>query len=185
MKQSKQYELMKNGDSYHFDEYLFSLQKKASRLVKRVNALPFGNPFRERIFKKLFGRFGEGNVIKDNFVCNFGSNIYIGDRCYFNHGVTILDSYEVEIGNNVFLAPGVIISAVTHPLDAEKRRELIIKKVKIEDDVWIGSGAIILPGVTLHKGAVIAAGSVVNSDVEAYTVVGGTPAKFIKKIEKE
>ena len=154
-------------------------------MVKRVNSLPFGNPFREIIFKRLFAKYGEGNVIKDNFVCNFGSNISIGDRCFINHGVTILDSYEVEIGNNVFLAPNVVISAVTHPLDASRRRELVIKKVTIEDDVWVGTGAIIRPGVTLHKGAVVAAGAVVTGDVEAYTVVGGTPAKFIKNIEKE
>ncbi len=186
MKQhSNQYELMKKGESYYFDDYLFSLQKKASRLIKRVNALPFGNPIRDRIFRKLFRKYGTNNVIKDNFVCNFGSNISIGDRCFINHGVTILDSYEVEIGNNVFMAPSVVVSAVTHPLNAEKRRELIIKKVTIEDDVWIGTGAIILPGVTLHKGAVVGAGAVVAEDVDAYTVVGGVPAKFIKKIDKE
>lgn len=186
MKQhSTQYELMKKGESYHFDEYLFSLQKKASRMVKRVNSLPFGNRMRKKIFKKLFKSYGENNVIKDNFVCNFGSNISIGNRCYINHGVTILDSYEVEIGNNVFLAPNVVISAVTHPLEAERRRELIIKKVTIEDDVWIGTGAVILPGVTIHRGAVIGAGAVVTKDVDAYTVVGGVPAKFIKDIKKE
>lgn len=183
--QSKQYELMKNGESYHFDDYLFDLQKKASRLIKRVNALPFGNPLRDRIFAKLFAKYGRDNVIKDNFICNFGSNISMGDRCFINHGVTILDSYEVEIGNNVFMAPNVVISAVTHPLDSTKRRDLIIKKVTIEDDVWIGTGAIILPGVTLHRGAVIGAGAVVTEDVPEYTVVGGIPAKFIKNIEKE
>lgn len=186
MKQhSKQYELMKKGESYHFDDYLFSLQRKASRIIKKVNALPFGNPIRDRLFKRLFRRYGRGNVIKDNFVCNFGLNISMGDRCFINHGVTVLDSYEVEIGNNVFMAPNVVVTAVTHPLTAEDRRELIVKKVTIEDDVWIGAGAIILPGVTLHKGAVVAAGAVVTKDVDAYTVVGGIPAKFIKNIEKE
>lgn len=183
--QSEQYELMKSGKSYHFDDYLFGMQKKASRLVKKINALPFGDRRRDRLFSRLFARYGEGNVIKDNFICNFGSNISIGNNCYINHGVTILDSYEVEIGNNVFFAPGVIVTAVTHPLQAEKRRELIIKKVTIEDDAWIGAGAVIFPGVTIHRGAVIAAGAIVNRDVDAFTVVGGTPAKFIKKIEKE
>ena len=70
-------------------------------------------------------------------------------------------------------------------MEAERRRELIIKKVTIEDDVWIGTGAVILPGVTLHRGAVIGAGAVVTKDVDAYTVVGGVPAKFIKDIKKE
>lgn len=182
-KQSKQYELMKNGEPYHFDEYLFSLQKKASRMIKQVNKLPFGNPRRDKIFAKLFGKYGDRNVIKDNFICNFGSNISIGNGCYINHGVTILDSYEVELGNNVFIAPHVVISAVTHPQDATKRRELIIKKVTIEDDVWIGASAVIMPGVTLHKGAIIGAGAVVTKDVDEYTVVAGIPANPIKKIQ--
>ena len=152
-------------------------------MIKQVNKLPFGNPRRDKIFAKLFGKYGEKNVIKDNFVCNFGSNISIGNGCFINHGVTILDSYEVEIGNNVFIAPGVIISAVTHTLDASKRRELIIKKVTIEDDVWIGANAVVMPGVTLHKGAVIGAGAVVTKDVDEYTVVAGIPANPIKKIQ--
>ena len=176
---------MKKGESYHFDEYLFSLQKKASRMIKRVNSLPFGNPFRERIFKKLFKNYGENNVIKDNFVCNFGSNISIGDNCYFNHGVTILDSFEVEIGNNVFLAPNVVISAVTHPLVAEKRRELIIKKVTIEDDVWIGTGAVILPGVRIGDNSVIGAGSIVTKDIPSDVVAVGNPCKVLRDISEK
>ena len=77
----------------------------------------------------------------------------------------------------------MVISAVTHPQDAAKRRELIIKKVTIEDDVWIGASAVIMPGVTLHKGAIIGAGAVVTKDVDEYTVVAGVPAKPIKKLQ--
>ena len=184
-KHSEQFLLMKNGQSYHFDNYLYALQKKASRKIKIINNLPFGNHLREWLFKSLFEKYGNNNVIKDNFVCNFGLNISIGDNCFINHGVTILDSYRVEVGNNVFIAPEVVISAVTHPLHASNRRELIVKKITICDDAWIGTGAIILPGVTIHKGAVIAAGSVVTKDVDPYTVVGGIPAKFIKNIDEE
>ena len=123
--------------------------------------------------------------IKEGLRCNYGFNISIGDNCFFNYGLTILDSYKVEIGSNVFIAPNVIISPVTHPLQAENRRNLIGGKIVIEDDVWIGAGAVILPGVRLARGAVVAAGAVVKSDVREYEVVGGIPAKHIKNVNRE
>lgn len=181
-KTSEQYELMEKGEPYRFDDFLFSLQRKCARKLARVNRIPFGSPVRDRILSRLFGSIGEGNVIKGNFLCNFGFNITMGDGCYINHGVIILDSFPVVLGNNVFLAPGVIISAVTHPLLAKDRRQLLGKTTVLEDDVWVGAGAVILPGVTVHKGAVIGAGAVVTSDVPENTVVAGVPAKEIRKI---
>ncbi len=181
--ESTQYALMQEGKTYHFDEYLYEAQHECSKLLTKINASAYDANSREQGFKKLFAEYGEGNVIKDMFLCNFGFNISIGNNCYINHRVTILDSYKVKIGNNVFIAPGVVISAVTHPLEAEKRRELIIEQITIEDDVWIGANAVILPGVTLGKGCVVGANAVVKKDVPPYTVVGGVPAKFIKKIQ--
>lgn len=134
------------------------------------------------MFNKPFGDIRTNNIIKEGFHCNYGFNIHIGSNNYINFDVTILDSYEVYIGNNVFIAPKVLISPVTHPLLAKDRRNLIINAIHIEDDVWIGAGAIILPGVTIHRGAIIGAGAVVNKDVEENTVVVGVPAKVTKKI---
>lgn len=180
---SEQYCLMKEGKSFRVDEFLYGKQAECSKLLVKINSLPFGNSRRGKLLKKLLGHFGINSVIKEALTCNYGFNISIGNSCYINHDVTILDSFEVSIGNNVFIAPKVVISPVTHPLEAKDRRNLTGKKVVIEDDVWICAGAVILPGVTIHKGAVIAAGAVVKKDVEANTVVGGIPAKFIKKIK--
>ncbi len=180
---SEQYRLMKEGKSFRVDGFLSGKQTECSKLLVRINSLHFGSLRREKLLKKLFAHFGDNSVIKESLTCNYGFNISIGDNCYINHDVTILDSFEVYIGNNVFIAPKVVISPVTHPIEAKDRRNLIGKKITVEDDVWIGAGAVILPGVTIHKGAVIAAGAVVKKDVEANTVVGGIPARFIKTIK--
>lgn len=184
-KTSQQYELMMKGESYSFDDYLYSLQKKAAETLCKINSLPFGNEEREGLLRSLFAKCGDNNVIKDGFRCNFGFNITLGSDCYINYDVKLLDSYKIEIGNRVLIAPGAVICPVTHHNEVKDRKKLIIKKVTIEDDVWIGANVVVMPGVTIHKGAIVAAGSCVNKDVEAYTVVGGLPAHFIKSVEKE
>lgn len=180
---SEQYILMQSGKSFKFDDFLYNKQNKCAKMLSKVNRLPFGNKKRDVIFKKLFSSFGDNNVIKEGLRCNFGFNISIGSNCYFNYNVTVLDSFEVQIGNNVFVGPNVVISAVTHPLKASDRRNLQGGKTIIEDDVWIGAGAVILSKVIIHKGAVIGAGAVVTKDVPANTVVAGVPAKVIKDIQ--
>lgn len=183
MKISEQYNLMKTGKSYYFDDFLYDKQKKCAKSLLKINTLPFGNKKREKLLKSLFAKLGNKSIIKEGLRCNFGFNISIGENCYLNYGITILDSFEVEIGNNVFIAPNVIISAVTHPLEAENRRNLEGGKIIIEDDVWIGAGAIIFPEVKIGKGAVVGAGSIVTKDIPPKTVVAGIPAKEIKKIK--
>lgn len=180
---SKQYELMKKGESYFIDEFLFKKQRNCSRKISKINKLYFGNSKRNKLLKSLLSEIGDNTVIKEGFKCNYGFNITIGSGCYINYDVVMLDSYEIYVGNNVFIAPKVVVSPVTHPITAKERRNLTGGKIVIEDNVWIGAGAIILPGVTIHEGAVIGAGAVVKSDVEKDCVVAGSPAKFIKKVD--
>lgn len=182
MSKSLQYDLMKDGKQYVFDDYLYKLQKKCFRKLRIINFLPFSSRIRDNILKHFFGSYGNKNVLKNNFTCNFGFNIFIGEGCYINHNVTILDSYEVVIGNNVFIAPNVVISAVTHPNNYSERRSLLIKKVIIEDDVWIGANSVILPGAHIHKGAVIGANSLVKGEVKSNCIYGGVPSKLIKQL---
>ena len=183
--QNENFNAMKNEESYSFDSFLYHEQAKCEKLLLKINTLPFTSKRRYRIMKRLFASFGEQNVVKAGFRCNFGFNISIGSNCYFNHNVTILDSYEVEIGNNVLISSNVVISPVDHFLSAKERKILHGKKIVIEDNVWIGANSVILPGVTIHKNSVIGACSVVKSDVPPNTVVGGIPAKFIKNIDNE
>ena len=171
---------------YDKDKYYIKAQKSCSKLLKKIDKLYFyQNKKRNKLFKKLFKEYGENNTIKEGFVCNLGSNIKIGNGCFFNFNTTILDAYSVEIGNNVFIAPNVIISPVEHSVIAKERRKNRGGKIVIEDDVWIGAGAIILPNVTLHKGCVIGASSIVKTDVEANTIYAGAPAKYIKTIDND
>lgn len=180
---SEQYDRMRAGDSFVFDEYLYSLQRQCSETMLQINSLPFGDKKRDELFCNLFEKYGKNNIIKEGFRCNFGINITMGDNCYINYNVVFLDSGLIKLGNNVFIGPGTVVSAVTHPIEARMRRNLQINKIEIGDDVWIGANVVILPGVTIGNRAVIGAGSVVKRDIPPDTVYAGTLAHFIRSID--
>lgn len=137
-----------------------------------------------KILQSLVGAYA-GAWIEPDFYCDYGYNIYLGKNFYANHGVVILDTAAVTFGDDVMLAPGVLISTASHPLDPIKRKKGLetALPITIGNNVWIGMGAKILDGVTIGDNAVIAAGSVVNRNVAENIVVGGVPAKIIKAIE--
>ncbi len=139
---------------------------------------------RRSILNVLFGSGGDSVWLEPTFRCDYGTNIYLGEKVYFNFDCVILDVCEVRIGDFVFVAPGVHIYTATHPLEAELRRtQEFGKPVTIGSDVWIGGKAVICPGVTIGDRSVIGAGSVVTKDVPAGVVVAGNPAKVIRKVE--
>ncbi|OYX43666.1 MAG: maltose acetyltransferase [Rhodobacterales bacterium 32-67-9] len=117
--------------------------------------------------------------IEAPFHCSYGINLTLGDRVYLNAGCVVLDSAPVRIGAGSMLGPGVHIYCADHHRDAEKRRAGIERAlpVTVGADVWIGGGAILLPGVTVGDGAIIAAGAVVSRDVAAGSRVAGIPAR--------
>ena len=141
---------------------------------------------RQQQIKALFGK-SENPHVESPFYCDYGFNITTGNNFYANHGVTILDGAPVSFGDNVFLAPGVLISTATHPIDPVERASGIESALSITvgNDVWIGMGAKILPGVTIGNNVVVAAGAVVNKDVADNCVVAGVPAKVVKTITKK
>lgn len=128
---------------------------------------------------------GENTYISKD--CYFGSpkNIIIGENCSINNQCWIIGSGGIEIKNNVLIAPRVAFFTSNHNYQEKtvliREQGYTFKKIIIEDDVWIGYGATILSGVTLHEGSVVAAGAVVVKDVPPYTIVGGVPAKEISK----
>jgi maltose O-acetyltransferase len=139
---------------------------------------------RQEILKQWLGRIGEKIEIEPPFYCDYGTNIFIGNNFYANFGCVILDCNTVEIGDNVLLAPYVQIYTAHHPVNPELRltgRELA-SPIKIGNNVWVGGGAIICPGVTIGDNTTIGAGSVVVKDIPSNAIAVGNPCKVIREI---
>ena len=119
------------------------------------------------------------------FYTDFGKNITIGKNVFINSGCHFQDQGGIEIGDGTLIGHNVVLATINHDLSPSMKRKNHYAPIKIGNNVWIGSNATILQGVTIGEWAVIAAGAVVTKDVEPYTVVGGVPAKFIKKVKTE
>ena len=160
-------------------------RERASALLARYNRTSPGDAARTEIIEELFARVGPGTVIEPPFHCDYGSNISVGERFYANVGCVFLDCAPVTIGDRVQLGPYVQLLAVSHPLDRALRATGLEygEPIAIGDDVWLGGGAIVLPGVTIGEGAVVGAGSVVTRDVAAEIVVAGNPARPLRTAE--
>jgi len=137
------------------------------------------------LLQRLLARVGQGAIVEPPFYCTYGKNTTLGDHAYLNFLCTILDNNEVRIGSHAMIGPGVQIYTAAHPLRADDRNEgwEVAKPVAIEDNVWVGGSAILLPGVTIGRNAVVGAGAVVTRSVPPDTVVAGNPARIIRRIE--
>ena len=133
---------------------------------------------------QLLGAMGEGCWIEPPLYVNRGSRITLGDHVYANTGLTVIDDTFVTIGSHVMLGPRVTISAASHPVDPELRRQAYQYDlpVVLEENVWVGAGATILPGVTIGKNSVIGAGSVVDRDIPPDVVAAGVPCRVLREI---
>lgn len=161
------------------DPELTAARVRAKKLCRELNqCTPEAFKAAQQIARQLFAKV-QGCYLEPDFYCDYGFNIELGARFYANHHCVMLDAAPIWIGDDVMLGPAVQIYTVTHPLDAALRQSGIeqAKPIQIGHRVWIGGGAIILPGVTIGEDAVIAAGSVVTKDVPAGTVVKGNPAR--------
>jgi len=138
---------------------------------------------RRRILEELFGTGGDSVWMQPPFYCDYGSNIYLGARVFFNFNCVVLDVCEVRIGDYTLFGPGVQILTPLHPLDAaSRRRHELGKPVDIGSDVWVGGGALILAGVHIGSRAVIGAGSVVTRDIPEAVFAAGNPCRVIKDL---
>jgi maltose O-acetyltransferase len=141
---------------------------------------------RQRLLAELFGQQTDAWV-QPPFFCDYGTNIVLGSKVFFNFNCVVLDCAKVTIGNNVLFAPAVQIYTATHPISAAERRKWLesAKPITIGSDVWVGGGAIICPGVTIGDRAVIGAGSVVTRDIPCDVIVAGNPARIIRELPPE
>lgn len=153
----------------------------AQAWMVRYNAsLGLSDESRRALLRGRLAGVGDGVIIRPPFYCDFGFNIRVGRNAFMNYNCVILDIVSVTIGERTQIGPGVQIYAADHPREAETRASGIEfgRPVCIGSDVWIGGGAIILPGVSIGDGAVIGAGSVVTRDVAAGATAVGNPARI-------
>ncbi|SCU92307.1 LADA_0F15742g1_1 [Lachancea dasiensis] len=166
------------------EEYAFLRQEAKSKLYDYNNLHPKEEKLREKAIRDLFGSCGSNFWIEQPFYCDYGSNIHIGDNVYSNHNLVILDVAEVRLGNNVIMGPNVGLYTAGHPLDSERRLkgDEFALPIYIEDNVWIGGGVTVVPGVTIGKDSVIAAGSVVVKNIPSGVVAAGNPCRVLREI---
>lgn len=158
---------------------------RAQELTLKYNQIVSNNlTERYEILKELLGSVHPDVIIESNFHCDNGKNIFIGKNFFGNFNLTILDVDRVTIGDNVLIATNVQLITVTHPLDAKERNtwKLITAPIAIGNNVWLGAGVIVLPGVTIGDNSVIGAGSIVTKDIPANTLAFGAPCREIRKI---
>ncbi len=154
-------------------------------LLKRLNdSSPFEADIRHNIVRSLIPHQGQNLWIEPPFFCDYGTNINVGDRVFFNFNCVLLDVMQISIGNDVLFGPAVQIYTATHPMNSQERADGLefAKPITIGSNVWIGGGAIICPGVTVGDRAVIGAGSVVTRDIPADVVAAGNPCKTIRPL---
>jgi len=178
-------EKMLAGELYDAcDPELTEERKIARELIRLYNASTESDD-REGILRRLLGHIGEGVIIEPPFYCDYGTYIHLGNRVYMNFGCVILDCNEVRIGDNVMFGPYVQIYAAHHPIKASERiRGLeLAHPIRIGNNVWLGGGTIVLPGVTIGDDTTIGAGSVVTKDIPPGVVAAGNPCRVIREIK--
>lgn len=182
-------EKMLAGEMYDpLDEQLSEERLQARLLIKKLNET--GEDMVEKrtaILKALLPHAHKSTWIQPPFYCDYGSNIILGKKVFFNFNCIILDVMKVEIGSRSMFGPNVQIYTATHPLNHLERSSGLeyAKPVSIGEDVWIGGSAVICPGVNIGDRVVIGAGSVVTKDIPSNVFAAGNPCKVIKELEQE
>ena len=180
-------EKMLAGELYDpFDPELVAARVRARDLCQDLNATRESDETgRRRILRELFGKGGDTAWMQPPFYCDYGTNIELGERVFFNFDCVVLDVCRVTIGDYTLFGPAVQILTPLHPFDAElRRREEYGRPIEIGSDVWVGGGALILPGVRIGSRSVIGAGSVVTRDVPDGVFAAGNPCRVIREIRE-
>lgn len=172
---------MVSGKEYFINDVeLKKIRNKTRHKVSYYNSLSTEDEDRRRIaLKSIFLSVGDSVHIENGLNVDYGINTCIGENVFINFNFICLDCAKVIIGNNVFIGPGVQVYTALHPLDPEMRRMHIGQAfpVVINNNVWIGGGSILLPGVIIGEGATIGAGSVVTRSIPANSIAYGNPCR--------
>jgi maltose O-acetyltransferase len=179
-------ERMLAGDPYIADDPELAEGSFAARdLMGAYNATSARQaPLRRALLEQLLGAVGEGTELRSPVYVDYGSNIRIGARCFANYGLVALDVAAITIGDDVQIGPNVQLLTPTHPLEAEPRRQKweAAEPITIGDNVWLGGGVIVCPGVTIGADTVVGAGAVVTRDLPAGVLALGNPARVVRQL---
>lgn len=169
------------ADDSIMNEQVLCLEKQYDYNATR----PLEGEKRERLLKEMFAEFGQGSYIEPPLHSNWGGkNTHFGKFVYANFNLTLVDDAQIYVGDYTMIGPNVVIATASHPIDPELRQRVTQYNldVHIGKNVWIGAGALILPGVTIGDNSVIGAGSVVNKDIPANVVAVGNPCRVLREI---
>ena len=177
------------GDLYIADDpELFEAGTAALELMAEYNATgPRQEAERRALLQRMLGSIGEGTVIRPPFYIDYGKHISIGARCFANFGLVALDVAPITIGDDAQIGPNVQLLTPLHPVDPGPRRDKweAAQPITIGHNVWLGGGAIVLPGVSIGDNTVVGAGAVVPRDLPANVVAVGNPARVVRKIDPQ
>lgn len=183
-------EKMERGMWYdaNFDEELLELRTKCKDLCAEYNRLmPSQTERQAEILRQLLADAPDGSVITAPFWCDYGFHIHLGEQFYSNHNCVMLDAAEIRFGKYVFVGPNCGFYTSGHPMNIAQRNagQEDAKPIAVGDNVWIGGGVSVLPGVTIGSNTVIGAGSVVNRDIPAGVLAAGNPCRVIRTLTEE
>lgn len=181
-------EKMLSGELYNaLDPQLSEERVKARLLLKELNDSREDElEKRETILKQLLPNSGSGLWLQPPFYCDYGTNILLGEKVFFNFNCVLLDVATITIGSRTLVGPNVQMYAATHPVDYKERASGLEygKPIVIGEDVWIGGSTVICPGVSIGDRSVIGAGSVVTKDIPADVIAAGNPCRVTRELEK-
>jgi maltose O-acetyltransferase len=182
-------ERMLRGELYLADDpELAADSARAQALLERYNlTLHTEQDERDRLLRELLGEVADGVVVKPPFRCDYGLHVAIGAQTFVNYGCVMLDVVPIRIGEACQIATNVQLLAATHPLDPVPRRDgwEYGEPITIGDNVWLGGGVIVCPGVTIGDDTVVGAGAVVTRDLPAGVVAVGSPARVLRALGDE
>ncbi|MGH3560698.1 MAG: sugar O-acetyltransferase [Mycobacterium sp.] len=165
---------------------LVASRRACQRLLDVFNATQADDDGRrQQLLRELLGSLGDGSVILPRFQCDYGTYISIGANCFVNYDAILLDCARITIGDDVSIGPRTQLLAALHPVDDHDARRNgweSASSIAIGDNVWLGAGVIVCPGVTIGDNSVIGAGSVVTKDVPAHLLAVGNPCRVIRRI---
>ena len=169
---------MSDPDYKHIREAV----NKTLKLLKKLNNSSHVDEVRKHLSEIIGKPVDETTTVFPPFYTNIGRNISLGKNVFINHACSFLDLGGINIEDDVMIGPRVNISSENHPVEVSTRKTMVPASVTVQRNAWIGAGATLLPGVTIGRNSVVAAGALVNKSVPPNVVVGGVPAKIIKEI---